>query len=85
MIRITLARIALIALAGLANAQPLEAAPITDEIPTAGSEAIEYRNASGDLIGTAITIGGTTYLAAPDGEPIGTLEMVDGRRVLKMR
>jgi hypothetical protein len=52
---------------------------------TAKSDAVDYFDANGRLIGTTMTIAGATYLTGPDGEPVGVIETVDGRRVFKAR
>lgn len=49
----------------------------------AGQSSVEFTNASGQSIGTVTKIGETTYYAAPDGTPLGTSSVVDGRRVFR--
>ena len=62
---------------GAANARSQLNAPMT-QASADGSDAVSYYNASGQLLGTVIKIGITTYLMGADGEPLGTFEMVDG-------
>ena len=53
------------------------------KVQTAEQTSIEFRSASGRLIGTVTRIGGATYYAAPDGTPLGVSSVVDGQRVYK--
>ncbi len=43
----------------------------------------DYYSADGRPLGSVITIGGTTYFAAPDGTPLGTSTTIDGQKVYR--
>ena len=83
MMRIILIQIALISGIGAANAQSSDSTLGTHS--GVGDDAFHYYDGHGRLIGTTMKIGGTTYLAGADGEPIGTFETVGDRRIFKPR
>lgn|GEM_PF-4973039 len=45
--------------------------------------SVDYYSATGRPLGSVVTIGGTTYFAAPDGTPLGTSTTMDGHKVYK--
>ena len=47
------------------------------------TETREFRTAGGRLLGTVTVIAGVKYFTAADGTPLGTAEIVDGRRVYR--
>ena len=61
-----------------------ETAGVTIAARTADpTETREFRTAGGRLLGTVTTIAGVKYFTAADGTPLGTAEVVDGRRVYR--
>lgn len=47
------------------------------------TETREFRTAGGRLLGTVTVIAGVKYFSAADGTPLGTAEVVDGRRIYR--
>lgn len=78
---------ALLASVASALAQQTEVTGPTEQSQAASSRSsdvsVDYYSATGRLLGSVITIGGTTYFAGPDGAPLGTSTTIDGRKVYR--
>ncbi|MEF3365791.1 hypothetical protein V3H18_04505 [Methylocystis sp. 9N] len=77
---------ALLASVASTHAQPTEFSGPTEQSQAASSRSevsVDYYSATGRLLGSVITIGGTTYFAGPDGAPLGTSTTIDGRKVYR--